>query len=393
MYLIKWFRDQWLKRHPKDSQKNCDCTTRQECPHTSPSNCRFNKSNCILLFELKNKKTKNNTKLILWFVASVSLLLYILIIILLPAWCTEPVLTPLTAVLSGVSLSIFAGSILALVIDIPSRLREYETSFIEALSSNSYLKSLDETRLFNLRKEITEQLHKTKVPNMARGLIDFDQKILDLLRRPYYSYYRHSVVCSITEDKAAYIKKHLIEYNLVNPYGVNRNATDYINLRNLVLLKSDTEDAVTNLCISYQTDDHDKESLGTDRIGLDKTPIPDDDFYTHKIALYDKKENDKSKGIKVEFSDHVKVIISYEISVSASDPCFTKRLQHPAKNFRLDYSCNDPNITLFGQIVGTGLKQSDISTNYSSEKKSVSLETFDWLLPTNGAIVVMLKKN
>lgn len=35
------------------------------------------------------------------------------------------------------------------------------------------------------------------------------------------------------------------------------------------------------------------------------------------------------------------------------------------------------------------MKQSDVSIQYISDN-TISLETFDWLLPTNGAIVVML---
>ena len=42
---------------------------------------------------------------------------------------------------------------------------------------------------------------------------------------------------------------------------------------------------------------------------------------------------------------------------------------------------------IFGQLFGTELKQSDFLIRYPLPN-SVSLESFEWLLPDNGAIVV-----
>ena len=55
----------------------------------------------------------------------------------------------------------------------------------------------------------------------------------------------------------------------------------------------------------------------------------------------------------------------------------------------LNYSYKKNGAKLFGQVFGTEMKQSDVSIQYISDN-TISLETFDWLLPTNGAIVVML---
>ena len=386
----------WIKKHlanKNTTTKHCEYTSTSECPYPSPEQCNFNKDHCALINQITNKRPKSNVTQTLIIIALVSLLAYILTVIFIDDTTNNntDIHYYIRSVLIGVFLSCFTGAILALSIDIPSRLRDYEESFIAALSSNHYLKTLDEQRLTTLRNDATEQLHKTKAPNMAKGLIKFDQNILDLLRQPYYSFYRHSVYCKTSDDGENYIKTHTIEYRLVNPYSIYREATEYIKLRNLVLVKDGKwNDKMLDLNIQCQIDDKKEIIDFKDRIAFTNHPLKGE-FYNTEVTLYDSKGDDSAHGIRVDFSDNIKVKMTYNITVNKEDPCFTKRLQHPAKNFRLDYGCDDPNINLYGQIFGTQLKQSDISINYNNE--SMSLETFDWLLPTNGAIVVMLNNH
>lgn len=391
---MNWINVIWTRLTKKEDAKNikqpCNCTSILDCPHSIPDTCNLNKDNCILAFELKNRRQKRNANQTLWIIGLIALVVYILVLILPEILFPTTNLSSLVEILKGVCLSIFAGSVLAICIDIPTRLQEYEKSFISALSSNSYIKSLDDFQLSKLRKNVTEQLHKTKVPNMAKDLIDFDQRILDLLRKPYYTHYRHSVICSLSKDKSSFIKEHTIEYELINPYGKAHKTVENIRLRNLVLIE-DKEDPVSNVGLICQIDDDDVKRDFSDRIGFDIRP-GSNEFYSVQVSIYDKNGDKSVEGIRVEFSDRLRVKLTYTIRVNKSDPCFTKRLKYPTKNFRLDYNCDDPSITLFGQILGTQINQSDISINYNDKKSFVSLETFDWLLPSNGAIVVMLKK-
>lgn len=375
-------------QHPKP----CEYTSVTECPYSEPEACKFDKKNCFLEKELKNKKKpKRNTTQTLIITAISSLLIYVIAILISGIYDVAG-LKYLYNIIFGVCLSVFAGSVLALFIDIPTRFQEYEESFINALSSNNYLKTLDEARLSSLRNEATEQLHKSKAPNIARGLINLDQRILDLLRRPYYTYYRHSVHCKVKEGGQFYIKEHLCEYKLINPYGENQRAIEFIKMRNLVLITDNDKEPIKELKISCQIDDGEVENI-ENKSCFTQEP-KNGEFYNTELKLYEKDANgdpnSKYEGIKIEFKDNVKIRMSYNIKVSKSDPCFTKRLQYPAKNFRLDYRCSDPDTILYGQIFGTELNQSDISINYNNCSGSISLETFDWLLPKNGAIVVML---
>lgn len=367
--------------------RRCEYNSVEECPYNSASECNFDKAHCHLTNHKRRSKTNKKSQLPIVILALCGILVYILTtIVSLENTYKFTYSEYIYAVVSGIAISVVTGSILAIVIDLPSRLKDYELSFVNALSSNNYLKSLDENRLTNLRNDITEQLHKTKAPCMARGLIKIDQRVCELLRQPYYSRYRHTVACEKSDDPDFIIKEHTIEYKLINPYSVNQAAVEYIKFTNLVLVKEgQTDHPITDLSILCSIDNKPALDLAG-RIKFNSDNITNE-FYNKKIFISDKEGNEGNKGVRVEFNDYIEVKMRYKIAVPKNDLCFTKRLQHPAKNFRLDYSCDDNDRKLYGQIFGTEIKQSDISIKYA--KNSISLETFDWLLPGNGAIVVM----
>ncbi|MBD5391266.1 hypothetical protein HDR66_00490 [bacterium] len=383
----------WFGKTVNAKPRKCDYNSVEECPYNSTSQCKFDKSSCHLANSQKKRQKYYNSSLRIIIFALSGLVVYILVSI---ASIDESYAFKYSkyiySIISGIAISVMTGSILAIMIDIPSRLKEYELSFVKALSSNNYLKSLDESHLTRLRNDITEQLHKTKAPSMAKGLIEIDQRVCELLRQPYYSRYRHTVVCSIIGESDYIQKEHTIEYKLINPYSVNQTAVEFIKFTNLILVKDGQPEAeaITNLSINCSIDNKPEIDLSS-RIKFEYQDITEE-FYNKKITISDRDGTDSpGRGLRVEFDDNIKVRMKYKIEVHKTDPCFTKRLQHPAKNFRLDYTCNDSSIELFGQIFGTEIKQSDISIKYPSN--SISLETFDWLLPDNGAIVIMLKKD
>ncbi|MBO5189625.1 MAG: hypothetical protein J6C22_01140 [Bacteroides sp.] len=375
--------------------KKCECHSITECPYNTEKDCNFNKENCHLIENKKRKKKQNNTHLRVITFISLGLLFYVLSSVFSnDDNCKFTHSEYLYNIISGISISIIAGSLLSFVIDLPSRLKEYEESFINALASNNYLKSLDENRLTKLRNDITEQLHKANAPCMAKGLINIDQRICELLRKPYYAKYRQFVICTPIKDSEFIEKEHIINYTLINPYSVNRDATEFISIKNLILLKSNEkakENAIKDIKITCSIDGKETKDYSNDIKLVFSTINSKVNFYDTQVCIDAKEEKntDIKKGIRIDFKDHIEVHMQYKIQVHKDDICFTKRLQHPVKNFRLDYSYKKDGVKLFGQIFGTEMQQSDISIQYLSDN-AISLETFDWLLPTNGAIVVML---
>ena len=373
----------------KSETRTCNFTNLSECPCASVDECKFNKKNC---FRKKKAPIFTITTLKILVVILIGLLIA-LVSIYLDAKVKFTGSHLVFGALSSIAVSLIAGAVLAWMIDIPSKLKEYENSIVNALVSNNYLKSLDEERLTQLRKDVTEQLHKVNVPCMARGLIDIDQKICNLLKQPYYTRYRQTVVCKKDEENGVIVKHHTIDYKLINPYSVNSKATEYISIANLVLSngKDNMKDkAITDVRIRCIIDDGQAQNLSSE-IEFDSSSVDSrETFYDTKVELVAKKDSYKGdkKGLKIEFDKSLEVKMSYDIVVDKDDISFTKRLRHPAKNFRLDYTFETTSpIKIFGQLFGTELKQSDFLIRYPLPN-SVSLESFEWLLPDNGAIVV-----
>mgnify|MGYP000566971685 FL=1 len=373
----------------KSETRTCNFTNLSECPYASVDECKFNKKNC---FRKKKAPIFTITTLKILVVILIGLLIA-LVSIYLDAKVKFTGSHLVFGALSSIAVSLIAGAVLAWMIDIPSKLKEYENSIVNALVSNNYLKSLDEERLTQLRKDVTEQLHKVNVPCMARGLIDIDQKICNLLKQPYYTRYRQTVVCKKDEENGVIVKHHTIDYKLINPYSVNSKATEYISIANLVLSngKDNMKDkAITDVRIRCIIDDGQAQNLSSE-IEFDSSSVDSrETFYDTKVELIAKKDSYKGdkKGLKIEFDKSLEVKMSYDIVVDKDDISFTKRLRHPAKNFRLDYTFETTSpIKIFGQLFGTELKQSDFLIRYPLPN-SVSLESFEWLLPDNGAIVV-----
>lgn len=377
------------RKNENSELRTCNFTNLSECPYSSISDCKFNKKNC---FRKKKVPFFNVTTLKILLVIVFGLLIA-LVSIYFDTYANFSGSHFVFGALSSIAVSLIAGAVLAWLIDIPSKLKEYENSIVHALVSNNYLKSLDEERLTQLRKDVTEQLHKVNVPCMARGLIDIDQKICNLLKQPYYTRYRQTVVCKSDDKNGVIIKHHTIDYQLINPYSVNSQATEYISIANLVLANGKENmknNAITEVQIQCIIDDEQIIDCSNEITFTSSSINKRETFYDTKvemIAKNDKYKGDKN-GLKMVFSNSLEVKMSYTITVDKNDISFTKRLKHPAKNFRLDYTFESSSkIKIFGQLFGTELKQTDFMTSYNLPN-SVSLESFEWLLPDNGAVVV-----
>lgn len=377
-----------------EEERTCNYSSLSECPYNTPKGCKFNKKKCLHEREKKHSISSDPTKYRLIACGLIALLLFVLINVYSSEF-SFPYCEYVYPMLLTIMVSIIAGVVLTFAIDLPTRLKDYEKSFVQALSSSDYLKTLDEHRLTTLRNDITEQLHKASAPCMAKGLIDMDQKICELLRLPYYSRYRHSVICDEPDGDGFIVKEHTIDYKLINPYGVNKEAKEILQSTSLVKLinpnSSEEQRKVLDILeFTCSIDNEDSKDLLPDCKICYEPISKEDEYYNTKVYIKSLNASDlPSPGLMVSFKENIQVHLRYKIKVCKEDRCFTKRLQHPVKNFRLDYSCKDKNTVLYGQIFGTEMKQSDMSIR-SVSNNTISLECFDWLLPQNGTIVVML---
>lgn len=296
-------------------------------------------------------------------------------------------------ILEGVSISLIAGAIVSILLDMPSRIDDYKESILAMLLSDKYVENLKKQDLERLHRRIVSQMHKEVVPRMAKGLIDIELNICKLLQKPFYEYYRQHVCCEKEEN--GYIEKtNHIEYKLVNPYGNSVPIKDKIKIRSWVLKGEKTKDEILkNIHISYSIDSQKEENI-SDKIMVREEPLTEKSQYYDSRFFVEKTDKNRSyedAGYDVEFCDFLIVKLTYTIVVPQKDTTFTKRLLYPTKSLRLDFLSKDENVKLYGQIFGTQIKQSDISEKCQKDN-IISLESFNWLLPQNGAVIVMCKK-
>lgn len=400
--IMKLFNFILFEKEKQQAIGKCPAQSVNDCSYASELECKFDKSNCHMINENNNQKKNDKIQLRVLLFIFFGAFCYLGASILKNSCYQFQFSQNIYEVISGISISVIAGAILFYIIDLPSKLKDYEISFLNALSSDSYLKRLDEDRLTKLRNRITEQLHIKNAPSMAKGLIEIDQRVCSLLREPYYSRYRQTVICSeISGSSTTLLKENIIDYKLINPYGKFRKAVEYIGFTNLIMMGNETDvnKFIYDVNITYSIDNTTKKDQSS-TFELKNTPLNKKiEYYDTKVLLTSKddvnkninEDKDELFGIKVEFFDNIEVTIQYKIVIPKDDICFSKRMRHPVKNFRLDYSYKSDDVKLYGQLFGTEIKQSDISIKFTADN-SISLETFDWLLPDNGAIVVITRK-
>lgn len=389
----------FFRRKSIESSNKCEHPDTNDCPYTTENymECENDKKECV--HNEVRKEHKSRKKIIsyrVWLFVFIGIAVLLMSCILETIY-KDPIPVTIFAIIKGLSISVIAGAVLSFTIDLPNQLRSYQTSFIDALSANNYLKHLDEEKLTKLRKDITELLHKKDVPNMAKGLIDIDEQICNLLRKPYYDRYRQVVNCTFQKEESEeeseeefIFKKVSIEYKLINPYGDKKRASENIASNNYVFLKEGqkVEDIFKYEHFTINIDGKKERDL-LDGLEFSVSDLQREHcFYNKSVKL----QYGGETGIVVSFNDFIRVKIIYSIRVNKDDVSYTKRIIHPAKNFRLDYFVTDDNVQVYGQLLGTLKKEADISVNYSGLNR-ISIETFDWLLPQDGAFVTINRTN
>lgn len=376
------------KKKHFESKEECGYTTADDCPYKDEQQCCYSKKSCALQKEKQEHKNRHWKPRRMLLVAIVSCIV-IVVLELLKLNCVREggQLYDLLNIGIGGGFSLIAASLIALFIDIPSSLQQYELHFANMLSSNTYLKVLDVDRLHNLRRDVTTQIHKTEVPHLPDALVRIDEEICGLFNKPYYERYSHLVQCKIKDGTPKVIEKeHVVEYKLINPSAPKSLAEEVIKISNLILQRGENDKGITDFGLTYQIDDGQEYKLPKEYDMVVESLDKKIEFYTAKVYLAG---SDKSEGFKVYFKKNLRVKYTYKIDIDINDRCFTKRLQHPAKLFIMNYSCDNDSIRLHGQILGTNLKQNNMSIQYLDDN-SVNMVSYDWLLPDNGAVVVML---
>lgn len=397
-----------------DTKKECPFMSKNDCPYSTVLDCPYNTSHCKS-FPERNKR--NIRTYMLWILLVASLTLYIVSVIVIKQGPFYDIATP-------ICLSIISAIAVAFLIDLPGKMREYQGYFVDLLSSNDYLKQLDDEALSKLRKQITWVQHAKDYPNMPRELIELDERLCNMLREPYFEEFTQIITLTKVNDKI--IKHCSVEYTIKNPGRDGRkvsvdiglsNAVIFSDINNEELLKSEAAKTLKiNKFVAYFDNNENAYNLEPHSRILVYTDVPDNTDYNGEIHIaplneYSNKSNPLSiKNLSstpseqsvvevaktnkidfcIEFEQKVVIKFEYEIMVPEKDKCFSKRLRYPVKYFKLDYILGEgfDNVKLSGQLIGTLIDQQNISFYQSKDKKQLSFWTHSWLLPQNGVFIV-----
>ncbi len=403
------------KNTTKTQLKNCKFQDAQDCPYTSYEDCPNIAEDCHLkeknLKEGKKKTDSTHHRLLIFGILGI--VVYLLSYIIFDTSTEDKSFnTYVLLFFTQASLSIIAAVIITSVIEMPYKAKEFISIILDAFTSEEYLKKLSEKKLTDLRKSITSLLHKKDVPNMPKGLIRLDEKICDLLKHPYYKIYRQKVLCKSENNEI--IKTYIIDYTMYNPYNLNHPIDVDIGFRQHIYLSEgrNLSDIFVIKHFSIKIDGDPFKNITNDVIIKDSVLNTKSDFYNKKVVINtnngkkikgkNNTENDEiipsadnshQEQLIVSFTDKIHVKLEYCVKVPSTDNHYTKRLRYPVKYYRLDYFVDDDDSKLYGQLIGTLMDQSKIVTNFSEDGKSLTIETFDWLLPQNGVFVVVESKN
>lgn len=412
------------------TKENCPCYSKDDCPYGDKEECIYDTSSCRA-FD-KGKKRRMNG--LLWPLLILSLGITVFFELVkgnqsIVVSLNNLNLDKIYDILQPILISFSAALIVSLLIDIPGRMKEYQTYFVELLSSSDYLKKMTESELTKLRKDVTWLLHVKDYPNMPKKLIDMDERFCNMLKMPYYKEYSQTVRVQ-KEGNGSYLRKKInIEYIAFNPQHKDHPIPMDISFSNSLQFDQEVNKetakqlfVIKKFTCAIDDFDQDMNLIPLVKIGVSKgnrdgfmyngrvSLIPKDSTFnkdnplishivsSHKTseteADYDMIEDNGKSSMYLAFCDKIKVKIQYEVVVPVSDIIYTKRLRYPAKYFHLDYSLGeDVDYKIVGQLIGTLMDQPDVTIDVSETQKTIKMHTHNWLLPKNGAVIVHCSKS
>lgn len=372
------------KARPKNSKNGaCYFENIEDCPYFTQEDCPDKKRNC--------HHSENNQravrvwvwkKLIWWIIVASAC-------IAISSAYIKSDYPKVHELICGVSMSIIAGVVISLIIDLPKSLRRNEESILNALSSDGYIKKLNNEKLRGLRDKITELLYKKDAPKLPKGLIDMDRKICELLMDPYFDYYSRKDICKIVDrpNGKTYLEKRVnISYKLVNPQGGLQEQRDKVAMN-------------SSMCIADDDDINDLIKINKVQVTIDQQAPFDlkDSIELYKdnhvgmnnynCRVYWSRSRDTLNPHTFVFRDSIAVEMSYVVLLPVTDIWHTTKLRYAAKNYHLDCSYNNPEIQIYGQVMGTLIENVDFSVN-NIDNNNITIDVHNWLLPKNGTIYV-----
>ncbi len=292
----------------------------------------------------------------------------------------------LQKIFESVGQALIVGTAISVILDLPFMQKYYKNRIIDILVGNEYLNSLPESELERLRKECTEKIYIKKTKHFEPTLLELDEKISKLLTEPYCSTYRVEITC-YKEEK--FIKKKAsIKYWIENPLTVEavEKIDGIVQLYSVEAVEKKELFKINKLTVKIDNqntiDYSDKIEYRFSEEKNDKSPA-----HNHFVSLLEKGTDN---NLSFRFKDKLEIEIEDERIVPENDNIYVKRIKNPTKNFQIHYSVVNMNCKLQGACLGATVGIPLKPTRTVMTEKSISIESFDWLLPGNGIMIAAI---
>jgi hypothetical protein len=288
--------------------------------------------------------------------------------------------------LSSIGEALIIGPALSWILDLPSMIKYFKTITVESLISREYLNSLPRNQLLELRKECTAKIHLKDTDIVEKGLINLDENVCELLTQPYFERFRQNTTCH--KEGKLFVKKHYIEEYIVNPLNTKTSYNDFPKTYLFLNGGADIKDVFEVINLSVKIDDNNEQNL-TNEIDIKHNPIDMPDIHFDTEIVW---QNKQGISLSFDFSKHILIKRTIIVKTPIEDIMFIKRVKMPVKSFIIDYSYKGDDLKLIGTCFGTLSYSNDGGMKIIQEDGNISIESFNWLLPGNGIVIIKVPK-
>jgi len=291
-------------------------------------------------------------------------------------------------VLTQIGKTFFAAGLIALILNVPSLLNDVDNSSLRLLQNNEFLRRLSVPELFRLRKQATKHALSHSTESIDFGLERLDEKFSDLLRSPYYQFYKVRIKNTLLEN--GNINKLVTqEFKIINPSKEPISAKKHIEIRSLFKDSDIPKDQLRKLKKMEVVVD-DNKTYGTKDFKLCWSE-KDEAFPIHDIDSKVVRSN--NEGEELKFTDSLYINLKEEREVTSTDNTYIKRLRFPAKTFSIHYFFDSCDVDLIGNGFETFFSETDSNINIDPDPNSLNISSNNWLLSGNGIMIVHNIKN
>lgn len=249
----------------------------------------------------------------------------------------------------------------------------------EIMVDNNNAKIFSKQQLEKMHTSCHDILHFQNMRINENDWKDLSNKCIEAFTSPYYSNWKETIICNLQDSIIE--KNFSLDFELVNPLT---NGETIANISRSYFLAIPEgmikENYVQIKSLSIERDD---ESL---------VCTPCVEFSQIDTNVYNTKASIRCKEYDLEnisFKRKLKVKVEHTTRVSKDDKSYTNRLRYAARQYLLDFTCNDNRVSLYPNFYGGFISLKDFVRDNKGNGHILIQCNEKFILPGSGASIVL----